>query len=335
MSGEFWTTEELNDLLTAWKNRRADTTVKEFAADYAHGIRTPAAVSQKLLSMPDRFTPPSTRTPWNTPPRLTGDTFVLMDAQIPFHHAEFIDRCLTVCKRHNIRQMVLGGDAIDLNIFNEFAPNFENDDKRVIDSKSATALLDFAKTLPSEKREVLENMIGEAERENGVSGEIKESRQVLHSLETHFDNILWIMGNHEQRILRILKKILPVSTLATLFGADNPKWTVSPYYYCELESGGEEWRIEHPVNSGKGSSKKLAQKFGKHIVMGHNHHFSITTEASGKYFAIEPGMGMDESRMAYSSQRSNSADTHVVGALIIHNGKPTPLNRFTDWELLA
>ncbi len=150
MSGEFWTTEELNDLLTAWKNRRADTTVKEFAADYAHGIRTPAAVSQKLLSMPDRFTPPSTRTPWNTPPRLTGDTFVLMDAQIPFHHAEFIDRCLTVCKRHNIRQMVLGGDAIDLNSFNQFAPNFENDDKRVIDNKSATALLDFAKTLPAE-----------------------------------------------------------------------------------------------------------------------------------------------------------------------------------------
>ncbi len=137
-----------------------------------------------------------------------------------------------------------------------------------------------------------------------------------------------------ERILRALQAVLPVDTLAVLFGVDTPKWVVSPYYWCELESGGEKWQIEHPINTTKHSSKRLAPKFGCHIVMGHNHHFSITTDPSGKYYAIEPGMAMDEERMAYAVQRHNTADAHVLGALIIRNGKPTPLNKFTDWDML-
>lgn len=335
MTGAFWTTQELAELLTAWKNRDADTTTRRFAMDWAEQTgRSSNSVYMKISSMPEYRIPASNRTPWNNAPKMEGDAFILMDAQIPYHHAEFINKCMTICRQWNIKQMILGGDALDMNAFNEFPPNFENDDRRVIDNKSSEELIKFANSLPSEKREELLGMIGNAERENGAGSEIKESRQVLHALENEFDLILWIMGNHEQRILRILKKVMPVETLAVLFGADNPKWQVSPYYHCELHSGGETWRIEHPINTGKGSSKRLAPKFGCHIVMGHNHHFSITTDPSGRYYAIEPGMGMDEERMAYASQRSNAADAHVVGALIIRNGKPTPLNKFTDWEML-
>lgn len=263
-----------------------------------------------------------------------GDAFVLMDAQIPFHHAEFINKCLSVCERWGIKQMILGGDAIDLNSLAQFTPDFENDKRRIVDSKTATDLVKFADSLPGELRNKLLDMLSDAERENGIAGEIKESRAILKQLENNFDTITWIMGNHEKRVLSTLQKILPVDTLANVFGADNSKWVVSPYYWCILKSGGEEWQIEHPINTGKGSSKKLAPKFGRHIIMGHNHHFSITTDPSGKYYAIEPGMGMDEERMAYAVQRHNAADTHVLGAIIIRDGKPTPLNKFTDWEML-
>lgn len=230
--------------------------------------------------------------------------------------------------------MILGGDALDIEALNSFTPDFENDKRHVIDSNSAEALVKFADELPEKKRNKLLDIIGEAERENGLGGEIKESRIVLKSFEDDFDHILWMMGNHEKRVLNTLKKILPVDSLATLFGADNAKWKVSPYYWCVLTSGGVEWQIEHPVNTAKHSSKKLAPKFGKNIVMFHNHQFSITTDPSGRFYAIEPGMGMDESRMGYAMQRHNAADTHRVGALIIRDGKPTPLNSFTDWEML-
>lgn len=310
-------------------------TVREFAAEYGALIgRTAEGVRMKVQSLYEYKVPSSNRTPWNNPPKIEGDAFILMDPQIPFHHAEFINKCLTVCRRWGIRSMILGGDALDMNALNSFTPNFENDDKRIIDTKTASALLSLADSLPSEKREELHAIVADAEREDGIGSEIKESRIVLRSFEDDFDSIVWIMGNHEQRVLRILQKVLPVESLAAVFGADNPKWIVSPYFYAILTSGGEEWQIEHPINTGKGSSKRLAPKFGKHIVMGHNHHFSITTDPSGRYYAIEPGMGMDEERMAYASQRHNTADTHVNGALIVRDGKPTVLNKFTDWDML-
>ena len=332
-----WTTEELSNLRDSWTKRKADITARQFAQEYAattNSTRSPDSIRFKLQSLREYRIPVSNRTPWNNPPTLEGDAFILMDAQIPFHHAEFINKCLTVCDRLGIRQMILGGDALDINTLNSFTPNFENNDKRVIDTKTASALLAIADGLPSDKREEIHAIVADAENEGGISGEIKESRTILKAFESSFDKILWIMGNHEQRVLKTLQKVLPVDSLAVVFGADNPKWEVSPYYHCTLMSNGEEWKIEHPVNSGKGSSKKLASKFTCHIVMGHNHHFNITTDPSGKYYAIEPGMGMDEERMAYVSQRHNAADTHITGALIIRNGKPLPLNKFTDWDLL-
>lgn len=335
MTGKFWTEEQTDALRKAWNNRRADITTLDFARDYASvSERSIASVTQKLKTMPEYGIPTSNRTTWNNPPRVEGDAFIIGDTQIPFHHAEFIERCLELCKRWGIKTMILGGDALDVESLSSFTPDFENDKRRVIDSRSAEALVKFADTLKSRKREELLDIIGDAERENGVGGEIKESRAVLKALEEHFDRLIWIMGNHEKRVLKALEKILPVDTLATLFGADSPKWEVSPYYWCVLVSGGVEWQIEHPINTGKGSSKKLAPKFGKNIVMFHNHHYSITTDPSGEFYAIEPGMGMDESRMPYAMQRHNAADMHMVGALIVRHGKPTPLNKWTDWDML-
>ena len=335
MPGQFWTAAEQKHITELWKNRPPTISVREFAREHHNYFkRTPDAIAEKIKSLPEYRVPSSNRTPWDTQPKLEGDAFVLMDAQIPFHHAEFINKCLALCRRWNIKQIILGGDAIDLHALAQFAPNFENDNRRVIDTSSADALLKFAETLPAAKREEMLNIIGDAERENGAGQEIKECRQILKAIGNEFDKAVWIMGNHEQRILRTLQTVLPVDTLAALFGTDTPKWTVSPYYWCELESGGEKWQIEHPINTTKHSSKRLAPKFGCHIVMGHNHHFSITTDPSGKYYAIEPGMAMDEERMAYAVQRHNTADAHVLGALIIRNGKPTPLNKFTDWDML-
>lgn len=335
MSGQFWTTEELQDLLTAWKNRRADITAQDFAIDYSSICgRTFNSVYAKLKTMPEFKIPSSTRVDWDNPPTVEGDAFLIGDTQIPFHHAEFINRCLEVCARWKIENIILGGDVLDMNALSTFPPNFENDQRRVIDHDSAAELVKLAETLPFEHREKLLDIVGSSEPENNIGSEIKESRIVLKAFEENFQKLLWVMGNHEQRVLRTLQKILPVDTLETIFGTDNPKWTTSPYYWAVLKSGGEEWQIEHPMNTTKHSSKRFAPKFSRHIVMFHNHQFSITTDPSGKFYAIEPGGGMNESKMQYVMQRHNAADAHMVGALIVRDGKPTVLNKFTDWKML-
>lgn len=195
MAGTFWTDEQEAQLIEAWRARRADITAQEFAREHQAVFRRSInAITQKLKGYPEYKVPPSNRTPWVTPPRMEGDAFILGDTQIPFHHAEFINKCLELCRRWNIRQMALGGDALDINALSSFTPDFENDNRRVIDSRSADALLKFADHLPAKKRDELLDIIGESERENGVGGEIKESRVVLKSLEDDFDRIVWVMA---------------------------------------------------------------------------------------------------------------------------------------------
>lgn len=334
-----WTEEETEELWARWLRRSADTKVLFFAEDMGAVLnRSMNSVRGKLNQLIREragMIPESNYAVWNHHPRIEGDAFVLLDAHIPFQHADFLNRCLMLCKAWGITSAILGGDALDLHAFNKFPENFEDEEKRVIDSRLQKELIELSEKLPAKYRSELQDKLAAAEIESGnVSEEIRESRVVLQAFANHFERVVWIMGNHEQRITRILEKTLDAVHLARLFGADDPKWEVSGYYWCELMSGGVKWQIEHPINTGKGSSRRLVPKYGCNIIMGHNHHLSLMSDPSGQYLAIEPGMGADESKMGYVQQRHNAMDVHVLGAIIIRDGKPTLLNRFTDWDML-
>ena len=338
MTGIPWRDKDIEDLLTAWKERVPDINTFEFSKQYSqmtNGKRSVNSVNSKLKYLGVLHVPASTRHAWNTPPIVKGNSLVIGDTQIPFHHGEFISKCIDVAVKWKIDNLILGGDAMDWNALSSFAPDFSEDDKQIVDNGTKDRLIKFAETLKAKDREKLYDLIAGAEAENGnLSDEIKESRRVLKSLEEKFEKILWMMGNHEKRLIKILNRVLDTATLSRLMGTDTPKWTVSPYYWCILESAGVKWQIEHPLNTGKGTSKKLADKFDTNIIMFHNHHYSVTSSPNGKYQAIEPGMAADEDRMAYASQRHNTADTHMKGAVIVREGKATVLNKFTDWDIL-
>jgi len=336
---KFWTEKETSQLWDLWIKQPADIQMKKFSDDFAPILKRDSnSIRMKLRELTRARhgnIPESEFGSWNTQPRVEGDAFILMDAHIPFHHADFINRCVALCRQWGIQNMILGGDALDLHAFNKFPENFENDDKRVIDSRLQRELIAFSEKLNAKQRLELQDKLVNAEVESGnISEEIRESRLVLKAFAETFENVVWLMGNHEQRVTRILEKALDAASLARLFGADDPRWTVSGYYWCELISGGIKWQVEHPMNTGKGSSRRLAPKYGCNIIMGHNHHFCVMTDPSGQYLAIEPGMGADESKMGYVMQRHNAMDIHMNGSVLIRNGKPTLLNRFTDWDML-
>ena len=47
---------------------------------------------------------------YDQPPELEGDALILPDAEIPFHHAEFINRVLDLAEAWKIKQMIAAGD---------------------------------------------------------------------------------------------------------------------------------------------------------------------------------------------------------------------------------
>lgn len=336
-----WTPEEESALWTEWKKQAEGVKARWFAHKYAKTIgRSENSTNGKLneLIQNERAGfPPSTYGKWTNPPIVHGNAFILMDAHFPYHNAEFINNCLKVCRAWKIENCILGGDAFDAESFNAHPDNFADDGKMVIDTRLRSQLIKFANKMKSEKeKNDLIDLLDKTVTEDGnITEELRETRKCLKYIQDTFGHTLWIMGNHEQRIVKLLEKALSVADISRLLGTDNAKWEVSAYFWAVLKSGGVDWQIEHPINSGKGSSKKLAAKFTTNIIMGHGHHISMATDPSGEFIAIEPGAGADEERMGYVSQRHNAGDKHGLGAVIVRNGRAYMLNKFTDWDLMC
>jgi len=207
---------------------------------------------------------PESRYPrWDTPPKISGNALILGDLHIPYHHAPFVNNCIGLAKAWGVKQAILGGDALDAHAFSHWPDDVKQEGISTISTDAEAQLLALADTLSKKDRAKLLEKLADMNREpENMADELKESRKALRALAGAFDKVLWFTGNHEARIVKRIEKALPAAEIAQLFGMDDPRWTFSGYYRCDMESAGIKYRITHPKNSGKGSSKRLVPKFG-------------------------------------------------------------------------
>lgn len=320
-------------------HRKSGGTPADTGRDYAalHPERTPHAARQKLNQLLEasgmKSVPTSAHPDWNTPPVIEGDALIMGDLHLPYHNAQFVNRCLEVAHALGITKLILAGDALDMKAFSHWPDDFSDSERMMASNNVTKELLSIANSLDPDTAEKLYKLADKIQPENGNIGEeIRTAREFFKILDSHFAEVTYIMGNHETWVIRAIEKTITSADFARLFVGDS-RWKVSPYYWCKLNSGGVEWQIEHPKNSGKGSSKKLVPVFGCNIIMLHNHHYSVQTDPSGQFLAIEPGMCADEAKIQYDNQRHGTHDKHITGAVIVKDGKAHLLNKFTDWDL--
>ena len=273
---------------------------------------------------------------YDSPLEMEGDALILPDMEMPFHHADFLNKCLALAEKWNIKQAILAGDVLHFDSLSGWEPNWTAPNPGGLTQDAETALMDFAKTLPSKRQGELMTMIGdlgERKEKDGVSTEMGVARRELRKLTEQFDRIDFILGNHEGRLLRALQTALDPEELKRLLELGD-KWRIASYYFSYLTSAGEKYCIEHPKSAAASTAAVLAAKFQCHVLMGHSHHFSVTTDVSGNFFAAEIGCLVDEARLPYASQRHTRTPAHILGAAIVRDGKPTILTKFTDWERL-
>jgi hypothetical protein len=338
-TGQFWSQKERTDLLSAYEETPPHVTQREFCNQYAKTMRrTPNAVRLQLGTLvKDAQTIRESPYPrYDEPLEMVGDAIVFPDIEFPFHHAEFINKCLELAKAWKIRQCIVAGDLLHFDSLSGWEPNWKNTEEGEVTAKMEEKLVEFAKTLGSRQQEKLFGIIGELGEKNeqdGMSTELKVTREELKKFEKQFDKIDMILGNHEGRLLRALQTALNPEELTTLLKTGE-HWRIAPFYFSYLVSGGVKWLIEHPKSAAASTAAVLAAKFSCSVLMGHSHHFSITTDVSGEYYAAEIGCCTDEARLPYASQRHTRAAAHSLGAAIIRNGYPWILTKFTDWNAL-
>jgi len=265
--------------------------------------RSWASVQQHWKTMRHDKMPESPHASYKDPLVMRGDAVIYPDLEMPFHHADFVNRVLDLGQKWGIEQAILAGDMLHMDTLSGWQPNWTAE--------------------------------GDEDTTPNFSREMREAQHAVEVFDQAYDRIDCIMGNHEGRLLRQMQTPLFPSEILKHLGRDkSTKWNILPFYHSFLLSSGQMWRVTHPRFAGKFSARKLCSKFICHVAMAHSHHWAMTMDASANFYAVEMGCCVDETKLAYASQRDNAQDLHVLGALIVRDGKPWLLNAYSDWKRL-
>ena len=212
-----------------------------------------------------------------------GDVLVIFDLHNPTYNKEFLYKACLLAKKYGIKKVLFGGDMNNCNQWN-------------------------SKHMLSEKRrfqddlELLGDTFSIMKDDFGFS---------LHA----------ILGNHDMWFLQYMKGEFDHKwIMEKLLG----KIEVAPVEWCNVESGGELFQINHGANYSSanplGMVQKLASKYHCHIIAGHQHHFAVGVDVSGRFQCIASGGMFDATRVRYIQERHKTNPAQQNGFVIIKDG---------------
>jgi hypothetical protein len=273
---------------------------------------------------------------YTTPLEMTGDAVIFPDLEIPFHHADFVNRVLDICDSWGIKKAILAGDVVHFNSMSGWNPSWEAESNGGIDVDTLDILVDLIRDLPkSKQKDTLADKvadIGERKEVDGFQQEMKHARKTVKIFEQLFDEIHHPLGNHEGRYLSKMENPLVSSEIKTILEITEPRWQIRPYYFSLLTSGGINFRIEHPKSAASSAARSLASKYLTNILMGHSHSLQFDWDRSGQFYAIQMGHCVSEELLPYCAQRSTVRDAHKLGACIVREGAPYLLYEKINWK---
>jgi hypothetical protein len=275
---------------------------------------------------------------YDQPLEMEGDALVIPDPEFPFHHADFINKCLDVAQAWNIKQCIIAGDMLHFDSLSSWSPNWQKQNgKGGLDEAQEQKLIDFLKTLGARQQERGFGLLDEigVKQEDGdpnVSDELRVARKAVKALHECFDKVDVVVGNHEGRLINQLRSSMFPADITRLIDAQD--WRIAPYYFSYLISNGEKFVISHPKSAAKSSVETIAAKVQAHVIAGHSHLLRFGWDISGKFYAIMSGCCADEYRLPYAAQRHTTAPAHSLGATIVRDGVPYLLHERVDWKRL-
>jgi len=265
---------------------------------------------------------------YKDPLKTSGDAVILSDVEAPFQHSEFINRVLDLAYSWKVETLHLAGDILHNDRLSAWGAEWIPE----ASGEAFAKLENFIMRLPEKLRQQGLDMIEGMGKEQ--PDEIMHARKILNNFN-HFKEIVCVIGNHDDRILRAMDiAINPRELLVQIDKHKNDNWKIAAYYYSFVETEKGLFRIEHPRNSGRTAAQDLAVQYHCHIIMGHSHRWAINRDPSGKYWAIQTGHCVDEERLTYVMQRSSKRDAHVLGATIIRGGYPFVLCPESPFETM-
>lgn len=234
-----------------------------------------------------------------TPWKLDGDYIIIGDVQLPTTDYGFSALPLAIAKRYlrKPRKCIIAGDLLN-----------------------ADAFSDYDADIPTPAFEQ----------------EIDSARAFLHDYLSVFDEMYWILGNHERRVGRRTQGALkPAHLLALLTGS--PRIKISHWGHCVISTSTGDWRVTHGSNYSVNQltvADQLAQKYQQHIISHHQHHCAIGFDRYKHFVVVDNGGLFNQPDMSYVVLDDSKMPNMVNGFTMLRGGYPTlfSVSPFTNWS---
>jgi predicted phosphodiesterase len=229
------------------------------------------------------------------PPTVPNSTLVLADLHCPYQNNEFIDRVVKLAKSWGINNVVILGDLLDLEQYSSYI----YDESKIIEQGLAAA------------------------------------EHITDVTLADFPSILWLMGNHEERLYKRLGKDQISQDRLKRLVTTSDRVSFSRMYYAMTEDGS--WMICHPGNYSRpnpgGLIAQYCAKYQCNVIAGHMHLIAKTQDISGKYVGMVIGTCAGE--LEYDIIQPTNNPIMCNGAVILRDSYAWQLDQWSDWETLA
>lgn len=234
---------------------------------------------------------------YNDPINVVGDALIMADPHVPYHDADFMNRCIGLALKWGIANCIVPGDLFDMAAFS----------------------------------------IWGADETEEMEQELAVGEAILDDICCNFETVKVIRGNHDDRILRMLERKVSYQRIARLFTMNDNVTFSPYYHCILTSAGIPWRITHPKNISIHGSfiPARLAAKFEMNVIAGHGHLWGCTTSDSGRYLAIDSGICADPERIQYSMERDSTRPKMVQGAVIVRAGRAWLLHpTFTDWNMM-
>lgn len=222
------------------------------------------------------------------PWELTGDWCVAGDFHVDACDWKYVIEMMDECKRLNITKLVMAGD-----------------------------IFSFSKN--SKHPKVFQEM--------SINEELIAARKLLALLFTHFTEIRWFIGNHDERLIMALEGEITIQDVGWAICPQNKQtqFFVSDSNFAWLNSGGVKWLLAHAYMYGAPLkvARELAHIHRCNVIQHHQHISAEGLSIDNKQIVVDNGCMCDSNKINYKSKRIQKFPEFNKGYTIIENGKHT------------
>jgi predicted phosphodiesterase len=304
-------TDELLVRLVAsgWSYARIAEVFGYKTADVVRGMYHRAKRRLSDIKLDDNWVPvaPEGIPKYDDTPIIQAPVLVVSDIHFPTTNYHFLNLALAFGEKHmpdGQRRMLILGDMLNMDLMSDFA--------HITPPAALTQEFDIAEAF-------------------------------IKRVTKTFDEILYVQGNHEDRI----RKKIPDIMYGHRFGrmiydnfSGHGKIRVSMARRAEIVSRNRVWRATHQNAYSRGHGAvgmAMAQKYRSDIIVAHQHRVGIIRDLYNHYTVIDCGGLFDATRMAYVSRVDSTSPAMANGFVFVDTDGAghllTPYPSMTSWKM--